>query len=92
MVHDNHLMDMVECNRGVNMLPEGPAPIPIRPIIHAQRRACQDHIIVSVQQVPFVLHIFGGVMDQSVIHAAQQREHQYRPLFEALVLLVQPAR
>src|SRR5882672_10869015 len=36
MVNDNHFMDAVECDRGVKMLPEGPAPIWIRSVINAQ--------------------------------------------------------
>src|SRR5438874_8048209 len=65
MVDDNHLMDVVKVDRGGKMLPESPAPIPIRPVINAQRRACQNHIIVILLQVKLVLHILRDVADQA---------------------------
>ena len=70
MVDNNHLVDVMKGDRGVEMLPESPAPISIRPVINAQRCACQNHIIVFLLQVKIVLHIVRNVTDQAVIHAA----------------------
>ena len=72
VIDDDHLLDVVQLDRHVEVLPEGVVPVREGVADDAERRAGEDDVVIIVLEAPGV-HERHEVVDEAIVHAAQEQ-------------------